>query len=109
VAGSAEASSLRPTCDAFRSGLFGPANVWSHPPFPQSIQSELFYTDAAKRAALDYIKEAVMGPQIDRSSVQPFAAAVSGRCQVCGRGIRRRKREFACDRPLRRPAWRAAD
>jgi len=24
-----------------------------------------------------------------------IAAAVSGRCQVCGRGIRRRKREFA--------------
>ena len=42
----------------------------------------------------------------DRSSVQPFTVAVSGRRQVCGRGIRRRGREFALDRALRRPAWR---
>jgi len=38
-----------------------------------------------------------------------IAAAVSGRRQVCGRGIRRREREFAPDRALRRPTWRAAD
>jgi hypothetical protein len=46
--------------------LFGPANVWSYPTYPPSIQSELFDTDAAKRVALDYGKEIVMGPQIDR-------------------------------------------
>jgi hypothetical protein len=40
----------------------------SYSTYPPTDQYELFYTDAAKRAALDYKKEIVMGPQIDRLS-----------------------------------------
>ena len=61
-------SSAAAAQDAFRFRLFGPANVWSYPTYPPTDQCELFYTDAAKRAALDYKKEIVMGPQIDRLS-----------------------------------------
>jgi hypothetical protein len=40
----------------------------SYSTYPPTDQCELFYTDAVKRAALDYKKEVVMGPQIDRLS-----------------------------------------
>jgi hypothetical protein len=62
-------------------------NVLSYPTFPQSIQSELFYTDAAKRAALDDVKETVMGPQIDRlSSRLPRRFPVGAKYVVEGYG-----------------------
>jgi hypothetical protein len=68
-------------------GLFGPANAWSYPTFPPSIQSELYYTDAAKRAALFYVKETVMGPQIDRlSSRLPRRFPVGAKYVVEGYG-----------------------
>jgi hypothetical protein len=60
--------SFRPVCDTFRFQVVWSPNVWSYPTFPPSIKSELFYTDAAKTAALGYVKETVMGPQIDRMS-----------------------------------------
>jgi hypothetical protein len=46
MGGSGGAEPLRLTCDAFRFGLFGPANAWSYPSFPPPIQSELFDTDS---------------------------------------------------------------
>jgi hypothetical protein len=63
------------------------ATFFSYPTFPPSIQSELFYTDAAKRAALDCIKETVMGPQIDRlSSRLPRRFPVGAKYVVEGYG-----------------------
>jgi hypothetical protein len=69
------------------SGCLVLPNVWSYPTYPPSIQVELFDTDTAKRVALDYGKEIVMGPQIDRlSSRLPRRFPVGAKYVVEGYG-----------------------